>query len=116
MAAMPPVELGAILFVAYAAVLISRRPLVKRVVLPAVDTLQPRRQFTLDLLLSLMAGILASAYNMLVLGLPLTGTLSLLIGCLMAGFFLALDTALERERKIILERRGTAHMNKSLND
>ncbi len=101
MAAMPPVELGAILFAAYAAALISRGPLVKRVVLSQVDTLQPKRQFTLDLLLSLMAGILASVYNMLVLGFPITSTLSLLIGCLMAGFFLALDTALEREREII---------------
>ena len=101
MAAMPPVKLGAILFVAYAAVLISRGPLVKRFVLPAADTLQPRRQFTLDLFLSLMAGILASIYNMLVLEFPVTSSLSLLVGCLMAGFFLALDTALAREREII---------------
>jgi len=103
MAAMPPVELGAILFVAYAAALISRGPLVKWVVLSKVETLQPKRQFTLDLLLSLMAGVLASVYNMLVLGFPITSTLSLLIGCLMAGFFLALDTALEREREIIFK-------------
>jgi sigma-B regulation protein RsbU (phosphoserine phosphatase) len=103
MAAMPPVELGAILFVAYTAALISRGPLVKRVVLPQVDALQPKRQFALDLLLSLMAGILASVYNMLVLGFPVTSTLSLLIGCLMAGFFLGLDTALEREREIIFK-------------
>ena len=102
MAAMPPVELGLILLVAYAAALISRGLLVKRFVLPAVETSQPRRQFTLDLLLSLMAGILASIYNMLVLGFPITSTLSLLIGCLMTGFFLALDTALAREREIIL--------------
>jgi len=99
MAAMPPVKLGAIIFVAYASALISRGPLVKRFVLPAVDTSQPRRQFTLDLLLSLMVGVLASSYNMLVQGFPITSTLSLLIGC---GFFLALDTALERERIIIL--------------
>ena len=56
-----------------------------------------------------MAGILASVYNMLVLGFPITSTLSLLIGCLMAGFFLALDTALEREREIIFK---TLEMNK----
>lgn len=102
MAAMPPVKLGAIIFVAYAVALISRKPLVKRFVLPVVDTSQPKRQFTLDLLLSLMVGVLASVYNMLVLGFPITSTLSLLIGCVMAGFFLALDTALEREREIIL--------------
>ncbi len=101
MAAMPPVELGAILFFAYAAVLIARKPLLKMVVLPVVDSSQPSRQFFLDLSLSLLAGIIASIYNMLVIGIPITSTLSLLIGCLMAGFFLALDTALERERKII---------------
>jgi len=110
MAAMPPVKLGAIILVAYAAALISRGPLLKRVVLPVVDTSQPRRQFTLDLLLSLMAGILASVYNMLVVGFPITSTLSLLIGCLLAGFFLALDTALEREREIILR---TLDLNKT---
>jgi phosphoserine phosphatase RsbU/P len=110
MAAMPPVKLGAILFFAYAATLISRGPLVKRFVLTVVDTTQPRRQFTLDLLLSLMAGILASIYNMLMLGFPATSTFSLLVGCLMAGFFLALDTALERERDIIL---NTLALNKT---
>ena len=103
MAAMPPVKLGAILFVAYAAVLISRKPLIKQLVLSQAETLQPKRQFILDFSLSLMAGILASAYNMLALGFPAGSTLSLLIGCLMAGFFLALDTALERERKIIFQ-------------
>ena len=101
MAAMPPVKLGAILFVAYAAVLMARGLLVKRFVLSVVDTAQPRRQFSLDLFLSLTAGILAGVYNTRVLGFPLTSTLSLLMGCLMTGFFLALDTALERERKII---------------
>ena len=110
MAAMPPVELGVILFVAYAAALISRGPLVRRFVLSRVDTLQPKRQFTLDILLSLMAGILASIYNVLMLGFPITSTLSLLIGCLMAGFFLALDTALEREREIIF---NTLELNRN---
>ena len=48
MAAMAPVELGLILLVAYAAAMISRGLLVKRFVLPVVETSQPRRQFTLD--------------------------------------------------------------------
>jgi phosphoserine phosphatase RsbU/P len=110
MAAMPPVKLGAILLVAYAAALISRKPLLKYVVLPAVDTSQPSRQFFLDLLLSLMAGVLASVYLMRVVGIPIISTLSLLIGCLMAGFFLAVDMALERERGIIFK---TLEMNQA---
>jgi phosphoserine phosphatase RsbU/P len=101
MAAMPPVKLGAILFVSYGLAFAARGPLVKWYVLPAVETNQPKRQFTLDFAISLMAGVLASIYNMGFLGFPLTSTLSLLIGCLMTGFFLGLDTALERERDII---------------
>jgi sigma-B regulation protein RsbU (phosphoserine phosphatase) len=48
-----------------------------------------------------LAGFVASIYNMVFLAFPITSTLSLLVGCVMAGFFVALDTALERERIII---------------
>ncbi len=101
MAAMPPVQLGAILLISYGLAFAVRGPLVKRYVLQAVEASQPKRQFTLDLSVCLLAGVLASIYNMVFLAFPITSTLSLLVGCLMAGFFLALDTALERERDII---------------
>jgi sigma-B regulation protein RsbU (phosphoserine phosphatase) len=110
MAAMPPVKVGVILLISYAAALVSRTTLVKRIVLPAVEVTQPKRQFILDLSLSLMAGILASTYNMLVMGFPISSIFSLLVGCLMIGFFISLDTALAREREIILK---TLELNKA---
>jgi len=103
MAALPPVKLGAILLSAYAVTLIFRGMFVERLVRSADETTQPKRQFFLDLALSLGAGILASIWNMSVWGFPLTSTLSLWIGCLTAGFFLGLDTALAREREIIFK-------------
>lgn len=103
MAAMPPVELGVILLISYAIVFATRGYFTKRIVLSAADTSQPKRQFFLDLGLSFTAGVLASIYNMGVLAFPISSTLSLLIGCLMAGFFQALDTGLERERLIIFK-------------
>ena len=103
MAAMPPVQLGAIMLVSYGVAFAARGPLVKRYVLQAAEADQPKRQFFLDLAVSLMAGVLASLYNMVFLAFPITSTLSLLVGCVMAGFFLALDTALEKERHIIAE-------------
>jgi len=103
MAAMPPVQLGAILLVSYGLAFAARGPLVKRYVLRAVEASQPKRQFWIDLGVSLLAGFVASLYNMIFLAFPTTSTLSLLFGCAMAGFFVALDTALERERVIIAE-------------
>jgi len=103
MAAMPPVKLGAIILVSYGLAFAVRGPLVKRHVLQADEADQPKRQFWLDLAVSLLAGVLASTYNTAILSFPITSTLSLLVGCLMAGFFVALDTALERERNIIAE-------------
>ena len=103
MAAMPPVQLGAILLGAYGAAFAARGPLVKRYVLQAAEADQPKRQFYLDLCVSLLAGVLASIYNMAFLAFPITSTLSLLVGCLMAGFFAALDAALARERQIITD-------------
>ena len=103
MAAMPPVQLGAILLVSYGLAFAARGPLVKRYILSAAEANQPRRQFFVDLAVSLLAGLLASIYNMAFMAFPITSTLSLLVGCIMAGFFVALDTALERERVIIAE-------------
>lgn len=101
MAAMPPVQLGAILLISYGLAFAARGPLVKRYVLKTAEGNQPKRQFWLDLGVSLLAGVVASIYNMVFLAFPITSTLSLLFGCAMAGFFVALDTALERERVII---------------
>jgi sigma-B regulation protein RsbU (phosphoserine phosphatase) len=64
-------------------------------------TVQPRKQFFLELALCLAAGTAAVIFNTLNYGFPATSGLSLLLGCAVIGFFLGLDMALARERKII---------------
>ncbi len=101
MANMPPVALGVILCLAFLVVLLLRNPFEKYFVLPAVETAQPRRQFAVDLALCLLAGVLGNAGNMIWFDIPVYTGGSLMIGCLIAGFFIALDTALARERFLI---------------
>ncbi len=101
MASLPPVTLGVIILSAYAAALIVRTLFMRRIVLVAPAVAQPKRQFTLDFVLSLFAGVAAAVWNMAFLGFPVVSGLSLIIGSLVVGFFLALDTALARERAVI---------------
>ena len=109
MAAMPPVQLGVIIFLVFLGVLLLRKPLENFVVRPAPETKQPKRQFLMDLGLCLLAGILINAVNMTTFGFPLYSGVSLMIGCTVAGFFLALDTALARERSIIRDAAARDH-------
>jgi len=98
MATLPPVNLGAILFLSFLAVLALRKPIENRFVLSAAKTSQPEHQFLMDLGLCLTAGILAMAFNIAAFGFPIASGIKLMIGCAVAGFFLSLDTALARER------------------
>ena len=98
MATLPPVNLGAILFLSFLAVLALRKPIENRFVLSAAKTSQPERQFLMDLGLCLTAGMLAMAFNIAAFGFPIASGIKLMIGCAVAGFFLSLDTALARER------------------
>jgi sigma-B regulation protein RsbU (phosphoserine phosphatase) len=68
---------------------------------PAVP--RPRRIFVLELGLSLLAGILINTYNFIVYDLPFWSSVSMMIGCAVAGFFIGLDSALTQERKVIQE-------------
>lgn len=102
METLPPVNLGASIAVAFAAAFISRKPLHEKFVLAARESIRPRRQFVLDLSLCLAAGFLVALFNTAVYRFPLAAAGSLLFGCLVAGFFMGLDTALARERGAIL--------------
>lgn len=95
-------SLGVHIFAAYAAVLIARRPLERRIVEAANEESQPKRQFVFELLLGLTAGLLAAALNVAVHGFPAASTRNLIYGVLIYGFFIALDLSLARERTIIL--------------
>jgi sigma-B regulation protein RsbU (phosphoserine phosphatase) len=103
MATLPPVTLGAILASAFGLTLLIRQPLQNRTVEAAAEIAQPKRQFFMDVFLVVFAGMLAGVFNTLVFAFPLASSGTLLMGCMVSGFFLALDTALARERTIIVQ-------------
>jgi len=103
MATLPPVTLGAIIFGAFTVAAMARPWLLRRVVVAAPISRQPRKQFAVDFSLCMLAGLLALAFNMAAFDFPLASGISLLFGCAVAGFFLALDMSLARERIIIVE-------------
>ena len=101
MATLPPVNLGVILFLSFLAVWASRKPIERLFVQPAARTSQPKRQLIMDLFLCMIAGLLATTFNIIVFGFPIGSGIKLIIGCTVAGFFLSIDTALARERVVI---------------
>ncbi|MGD8343353.1 MAG: SpoIIE family protein phosphatase [Desulfobacterales bacterium] len=98
---MPPVLLGVILLIPFAVALVLHGFFEKRLVLAKPLMVQPRKQMFLELVLCMAVGAVAVTYNTVVYGFPATSGLSLLLGCAVVGFFLGLDMALARERKII---------------
>jgi sigma-B regulation protein RsbU (phosphoserine phosphatase) len=100
---MPPVTLGAIILAAFFGAAVARIFIQRRIVGRASVSSQPKRQFLMDIFLCLAAGIIAFSYNHIVFGFPLGSGISLLFGCIVIGFFLALDMSLDRERWIICD-------------
>jgi sigma-B regulation protein RsbU (phosphoserine phosphatase) len=98
---LPPVLLGASILIPFAMALVLHGLFEKRLVLSKPLMNQPRKQFFLELTICLAAGAVVVIYNTLAYGFPATSGLSLLFGCTVVGFFLGLDMALARERKII---------------
>ena len=103
METLPPVLLGVSLLIPFAVALAVRRPLENRFVVSQPRGAQPKRQFYFDIAMCLAAGSLVVAYNIIVYGFPAASAISLLLGCTVVGFFLGLDMALARERKVIHE-------------
>lgn len=102
MATMSPGYLGTIVTLSFMVVLTIRPLLRKRLVLEAALEDQARRAFELDLALCLVAGGLMSLHNTLMLDVPHTNTISLILGSIIAGFFIGLDASLRQEREIIM--------------
>ena len=103
--------LGTTILIAFSMALAVRPVLMRRFVRAAPVEDQPRRQFTIELLLCLAAGCAVGLFNNLVHDFYLVSALSLLSGCLFIGFFMGLDMALARERAAIyraLENNATA--------
>ena len=101
MEAMSPVHLGIIIFSGFLPFLISRPFLVKRLIESQPKIIQAKRIFYLDLTLCISAAVLISIHNHFILSFPVTSLLSLLIGCLIAGFYIGLHSSLLQERKVI---------------
>ena len=87
--------------VPFAIALALRRPLEQRYVLTTSHMGQAKRQFYLEIVLVLIAGVLAGAVNFFFQGFPIHSGLTLVMGCLIIGFFLSLDMSLNRERTVI---------------
>ena len=101
MATLPPVTLGAIILASFGVMLLLHRTLEKRFVDISPEVDQPQRQFLVEMTLTFGAGVIATAVNYFAYQFPLGSGVSLIAGCLIMGFFLGLDMALARERKII---------------
>ena len=101
METLSPVTLGTTILMAFALALAVRPVLERRYVLRAPIEIRPLRQFRLELALCLAAGVLVGVFNNLVHDFYLASALSLLVGCLVVGFFMGLDMALAREREAI---------------
>ncbi|MCU0561412.1 MAG: SpoIIE family protein phosphatase [Desulfobacterales bacterium] len=107
MESLPPVWLGINLLAAYTLAFAVRFKTEARLVESVGESRQPQRQFVFDLSFSLGAGLAAALLNILMYGFPALSTLSLVYGTLIYGFFIALDMALDRERRIILKALKT---------
>ena len=103
METLPPVLLGVSLLIPFVAALALRGPLTRLFVTSATPIAQPKRQFQLDLVLCLTVGFAVVVYNTLAYGFPAPSGISLMLGCLVIGFFIALDMALARERSVIYD-------------
>jgi len=98
------VTLGIITASVFAVVLAIFRPLFYRyIVQKATKETQPKYAFFTELSLCLMAGAALYTYNRITYGFPLYSIFSMMIGCIIAGFFIGLDAALNQERMIILQ-------------
>lgn len=98
---MPPVRLGAVIAIPFLAAYLFRIPLERRLVSAAPPPNRPGRQFSLELGLCALAGLIAGGYNHIVNGFPVFSGMKLFVGCLILGFFLGMDSALARERRVI---------------
>ncbi len=96
--------LGIITASVFAIVLALLRPLLYRYfVRKAAREKQPKYAFFTELSLCLTAGIALYTYNKITYGFPLYSLFPMMIGCIIAGFFIGLDAALSQERIIILQ-------------
>ena len=86
--------------------LLARPFLHKVYVLSATEIAQSKRALILDFGLCFIAGIIINSFNRISYGIPLPNLSSMMVGCIIAGFFISLDSSLAQERKVILQTKG----------
>jgi sigma-B regulation protein RsbU (phosphoserine phosphatase) len=103
MAKLSPVRLGTIISLGFLPMLLVRQFLLGWVVSGTDPLQQPKRAFLLEFGVCLGASLLVNGFDFIVLGFPFSTLTSFFIGCIIAGFFIGLDSSLLQERKIIHE-------------
>lgn len=93
--------LGAIILIPFAVALVVRSLLEQRIVIDGPVMSSSKRQFVMDMAMSLTAGVVMVVYTTTVYGMPGETGAKMLIAYSAFGFFLALDMALARERDVI---------------
>jgi phosphoserine phosphatase RsbU/P len=101
METLPPVKLGVTILLPFAFMLALHRRAEAFYVLKARPIEQSKHQFILEISLPIVAGIITAIANLIIRGFPMGSGLTLILGCLVMGFFLALDMSLARERTVI---------------
>jgi sigma-B regulation protein RsbU (phosphoserine phosphatase) len=100
------VNLGIIILIGFLLVLLTRPFLHRAFVHPATEMAQSKKAFLLDFALYCTAGMVINSYDRILYGIPLPSLASLMIGCIIAGFFIGLDSSLAQERKVILQTKA----------
>jgi phosphoserine phosphatase RsbU/P len=100
------VTLGIIILVGFLSVLLIRPFLQKIFVYSASEIIQPKRAFILDFVLCFVAGLVINGFNRFFYGFPPTSLISLMIGCIVAGFFIGIDSSLAQEKNVILRAKA----------
>lgn len=103
MATLSPVNLGIIITAGFLPPLLGRAVAAKKFIDNTEPTMRPKRAFILEVTVCLSGALLVNGYNYLVLGFPVYSLTSFSIGCIIAGFFIGLDSSLGRERQTILQ-------------
>lgn len=100
---MSPVKLGTIIFLSFLAPLLFR-PFFSKVLIQRTATVQqPQRAFILDFSICIVAGILFNSHNIIRYEIPPAYILSPMIGCIIAGLFIGVDSALAQQRQLIIQ-------------
>lgn len=100
---MPSVKLGAIIFFSFLAPLLFRPCLSNSFIQSAAIIKQPKRAFVLDFSVCILAGIIMNGHNYIRYDIPAAYLLSPMIGCIIAGLFIGVGSALAQERQVILQ-------------